>query len=69
MITVEPRNWREAREKFGKIRIGQIWMNRAVRNILIVERRDGDKFRMSDSRKHTHLVKERDLYKYWDLVR
>jgi hypothetical protein len=66
-------NFSQGREKYGAVRAGQIWMKADVKRCMTVIARQGDNtWRVAfdnKTRKSSHKVKERDIYKFYIRVR
>ena len=70
MEIIQPRNWRDAKAKFGPVRKRQIWVNRVFRNQVMVSKKVGEAWRCENVAKEgSHLIDERVLYKYFDLLK
>jgi hypothetical protein len=62
--------WQDGRDRFGKIRKGQIWRKRDTGWTMKVAAKNGDKFSCSPvgRSKQAHTLSQKDIYKYYDLV-
>lgn len=70
-------NWTIGREKYGKIRPGQMWKKRDIGRRMRVVHRNGDDcwtvcFESPAGGGNigvkSHILKQRDIYKYYDRI-
>lgn len=66
--TGEKINWRSARDKYGALRAGQLWIKRDTRREMRIHSRDRDNcwrvcFAIGT---RSHVLKERDIFKYYE---
>lgn len=71
-ITPPPRNWRIGREKYGQIRSGQFWKKIDTGRVMrICGKNVNDCWTVhyvAGGRNSDHVLKMRDIYKYYDRI-
>ena len=65
-------NWRSGRDKYGKIRGGQVWGKRDSGMVMTIKKKNGGQrwsvVYSSPGHKVCHTIDERIIYHYYDLI-